>query len=101
MKWLILVLVMGAVFATPAQATHNDDNCYQWASQDSWHPDAPGSYSSYNCDGLGGDYVQVNGRGLYSGTVHHTLIHAHHSNCYLGIWWTCDTTKHNHAHSHG
>jgi hypothetical protein len=88
-----------AVSATPASALHRSLSCADWAARDGYHPDAPGSYSSYNCDGLGGDYVQVNGRGRYSGELHHTLIHAHHYDCVP--WYCFGTSYHVHAHWHG
>lgn len=80
-------------------ASHGSMECRDWAARDSAHPDAPGSYSSYNCGGIGGDYVQVNGRGRYSGQLHHSLIHAVHFNCWLGI--VCDTNFYTINHWHG
>ena len=118
MKKFILTAAAFLCLATPASvAAHHHENpdvvatshggmsCAQWAAVDGWHPNAPGSYSSYNCsdgnevDSSPGDYARVNGRARYSGTLHHVRIHAIHFNCWLGV--LCDTRFDVYNHWHG
>ena len=94
----IVALACATAFAIPAQASHGSPSCAKWASVDKYHPQAPASYSSYNCSVSDNKYAQVNGRGKYSGTLHHVKIEAIHFNCWL--FW-CDTRYHVYAHWHG
>lgn len=100
---LSITVLVGLSIATTASASHGGLSCAGWASRDGYHPNAPGSYSSYNCsdgseyDTSPGDYARVNGRG-WSGTLHHVRIHAVHFNCFL---WICDTRFDVYEHWHG
>ena len=115
MKRLISVLAVSVagLFAVPATAheghshtdviaaSHGNNSCADWASKDGYHPNAPASYSSYNCViSFEKKYAQVNGRGKYSGTLHHVKIEATHFDCWpFGVF--CNTRYHVYAHWHG
>jgi hypothetical protein len=81
----------------PKASSHAAATCAWWANADPAHPDAPGSYSSYNCEGLGGNYVRVNGRGKYSGQLHHSLVHCWHIWLDGMNWHACNSDSHWHG----
>jgi hypothetical protein len=56
--------------------TAQSDLCTWWASHDSAHPDAPGSYSRYRCVNPEGNYATVYGVGRYTGKCHATKLRA-------------------------
>lgn len=76
-------------------ATHNGLDCRGWMLRDLQHPNHP--WRTYHCHVTGPDSMSVRGQSLYTYKWHVVLLHAHHSDCYLGY---CTTTTY-HPHFHG